>query len=183
MSSKKTIALVIVLIVLKLNNSNQNELNMINYSRVLNDIKPLIPKKNEDELIKYSDDKLVLFIDKECSNNKHRMLFDHLLNRYNNCIYMINKELGDNNDGIYYTDNDWFIFIKLNNTIKCLSNNIINYRHYCISNFRYSKIFHTNAMSNPKCSKNQNSKQYDCVSCIFIYRNVYLYIDGVWHQC
>ena len=153
--------LMLVLISFKLNNAHENGLNKIHNSRVLNDIKPLIPKKEKSKSGKYSKEKLVLFIDKECSNNKHKKLFNDILNRYNNCIYMINNEFGDNNDGIYYTDNDWFIFIKLNDTIKCLSNNIINYKHYCISNFRYSRIYNMNSINNPKCSKNKNTQQYD----------------------
>ena len=160
MALKKVIILIFIMIVLKLNNANENGLNRIHYSRVLNDIKPLIPKKKEHELIKYSNNKLVLFIDKECSNNKHRMLFDHLLNKYSKCIHMINNEFGDNNDGIYHTDNDWFIFVKLHNNIKCLHNNIINYRHYCISNFRYSRQYSINAIEHATCSKNTNPYKF-----------------------
>ena len=168
MTTTKWIILAFILIVLKLNNGNENGLNMVEYSRVLNDIKPLIPKKEKSESMKYSENKLVLFIDKECSNNNyinnnknHIKLFKHLLNRYNNCIYMINNEFGDNGDGIYSSHNDWFTFIKLNDTIKCLNNNIINYRHYCISNFRYSRIYSINSINTPKCSKNTDTSQYD----------------------
>ena len=162
--TKSMQGLILILMSLNINiiNGNENGLNMLHYSRVLNDIKPLIPKKNENDLTKYSNKTLVLFIDKECSNNKHTKLFNHILNRYSNCVYMINKEI-NNNNGIYYTDKDWFIFIKLNDTIKCLNNNIINYRHYCISNFRYSRIYNLNTIQNLTCSMNDNRYQYEYI--------------------
>ena len=177
--------LILILMALNINiiNGNKNRLNTFNYSRVLNDIKPLIPKKEKNGLIKYSKKKLVLFIDKECSNNIHIKLFNHILNKYSECLYMINKEFGDNNDGIYYTDNDWFIFMELNNTIKCLNNNIINYKHYCISNFRYSKIYKINTYTNSNaiCSKNKNTDKYGYVCyVIFIFIDI---IDGIWRRC
>ena len=164
MSGKQGLLILFVLIVLKVNNAYKNGLDRVRYSRVLNDIKGLIPKKEKSKPGTYSKEKLVLFIDKECSNNKHKKLFHDILNRHNNCIYMINKE---NDDGIYHTDHDWFIFVQLNDTIKCLNNSIINYRHYCITNFRYSSIFFTSKIQSPKCAKNKNTYQYE-----------YLYIFG-----
>ena len=184
-NGKQGLVIVFGLLLLYFNNANENGLNTMYYSRVINDIKPLIPKKEKSDLIKYSDNKLVLFIDKECSNNNyinnnknHLKLFEHLLDRYDNCFYMINNGF-DNNDDIYYTDNDWFIFVKLNDnsTTKCLHNNIINYRHYCISKFRYSKIYTIDGNQERTCSKNTNTHKYvlrfNFVINLYVYIKIY----------
>ena len=164
MSLKQNLILLVILTTLNgYELSNKNGLNIVNYTRVLDDIKPLIPIEPQNKY-NYEDTKLIIKIDKECSDNNyingnknHTQLFNDILNIYNNCIYMINREFGDNNDGIYNTHYDWFIFVRLNHTIQCLNNNIINYKHYCISGFHYSRILRLH--QNPKCSVNENNKK------------------------
>jgi len=152
--------------ILKDEHLNKRRLNIVPFPRVMTNPGPMTPNKYSKHELKpnvdYEPNKFVLCIDKECcerndvaGNKNCKELIKDILRIQDGCLTQINTDKGDDGDGIYQSKRDFITFAILVGSETCLSDKIIDFQGYCISNFFHSRL--ATVDGNAQCLNNLNT--------------------------